>query len=120
MAPRCSVTCHGYIELIGWNRYGGWRIGIRDVNNNYHYFAHLNGFRKGLKKGMIPLSKVKRSEVSAHPVTAHLELLENFRRTFTSGSIGLMENRLTLSDPYTTLRTWEKETKKRMQKKKSG
>nr|WP_232331069.1 MULTISPECIES: M23 family metallopeptidase [Thermoactinomyces] len=44
-------TCYGYVELIGWNRYGGWRIGIRDVNNNYHYFAHLNGFRKGLKKG---------------------------------------------------------------------
>lgn len=46
-------TCYGYIELIGWNRYGGWRIGIRDVNNNYHYFAHLNGFSKGLKKGDI-------------------------------------------------------------------
>jgi peptidoglycan LD-endopeptidase LytH len=44
-------TCYGYVELIGWNRYGGWRIGIRDMNNNYHYFAHLNGFRKGLKKG---------------------------------------------------------------------
>jgi murein DD-endopeptidase MepM/ murein hydrolase activator NlpD len=46
-------TCYGYVELIGWNRYGGWRIGIRDINNNYHYFAHLNGFRKGLKKGDI-------------------------------------------------------------------
>jgi murein DD-endopeptidase MepM/ murein hydrolase activator NlpD len=44
-------TCYGYVELIGWNRYGGWRIGIRDVNNLYHYFAHLNGYRKGLKKG---------------------------------------------------------------------
>lgn len=44
-------TCYGYIELIGWNVFGGWRIGIRDAQNRYHYFAHLNGFRKGLKKG---------------------------------------------------------------------
>lgn len=46
-------TCYGYVELIGWNKYGGWRIGIRDPQNQYHYFAHLNGFRKGLKKGDI-------------------------------------------------------------------
>ncbi|MBD1370859.1 M23 family metallopeptidase [Hazenella sp. IB182357] len=46
-------TCYGYVELIGWNRFGGWRIGIRDTNNNYHYFAHLNGFKKGLQKGDI-------------------------------------------------------------------
>lgn len=46
-------TCHGYVELIGWNDFGGWRVGIRDIHNNYHYFAHLNGFRKGLKKGDI-------------------------------------------------------------------
>ncbi|MBA4493698.1 M23 family metallopeptidase [Paenactinomyces guangxiensis] len=46
-------TCHGYVELLGWNRFGGWRVGIRDTNNNYHYFAHLNGFRKGLKQGDI-------------------------------------------------------------------
>jgi peptidoglycan LD-endopeptidase LytH len=46
-------TCYGYIELVGWNRFGGWRIGIRDIKNNYHYFAHLKFFRKGLKKGDI-------------------------------------------------------------------
>jgi murein DD-endopeptidase MepM/ murein hydrolase activator NlpD len=46
-------TCYGYVELKGWNRYGGWRIGIRDLQNNYHYFAHLSGFRKGLKIGDI-------------------------------------------------------------------
>ncbi|MCY8527171.1 M23 family metallopeptidase [Bacillus atrophaeus] len=46
-------TCYGVIEMKGWNRFGGWRIGIRDVNNTYHYFAHLNGFAKGIKAGQI-------------------------------------------------------------------
>ncbi|MED4402979.1 M23 family metallopeptidase [Metabacillus fastidiosus] len=44
-------TCYGIVEMKGWNRYGGWRVGIRDLNNNYHYFAHLNGFAKGLNIG---------------------------------------------------------------------
>ena len=39
--------------MKGWNKYGGWRIGIRDVNNTYHYFAHLNGFAKDLNIGDI-------------------------------------------------------------------
>lgn len=46
-------TCYGIIEMKGWNRFGGWRIGIRDMNNTYHYFAHLNGFTKDLKVGQI-------------------------------------------------------------------
>ncbi|OYD07242.1 M23 family metallopeptidase [Paludifilum halophilum] len=44
-------TCYGYVELRGWNRFGGWRIGIRDLKNNYHYFAHLSRFNKDVKKG---------------------------------------------------------------------
>ena len=46
-------TCYGVIEMKGWNKYGGWRIGIRDINNIYHYFAHLNGFATGLKVGQV-------------------------------------------------------------------
>ncbi len=46
-------TSYGIIEIKGWNRFGGWRIGIRDINNTYHYFAHLNGFAQGLKVGQI-------------------------------------------------------------------
>jgi murein DD-endopeptidase MepM/ murein hydrolase activator NlpD len=44
-------TTYGVIEMKGWNRYGGWRIGIRDIFNIYHYYAHLNGFEKGVKVG---------------------------------------------------------------------
>lgn len=46
-------TCYGIVELKGWNKFGGWRIGIRDINNTYHYFAHLNGFAKGIEVGQL-------------------------------------------------------------------
>ncbi|MCS1351792.1 M23 family metallopeptidase [Mechercharimyces sp. CAU 1602] len=45
--------CYGYIELKGWNRFGGWRVGIRDLNNNYHYFAHLSSFDKKIAQGQV-------------------------------------------------------------------
>lgn len=47
------ATAYGRIEIIGWNKYGGWRIGIRDLDNIYHYFAHLSGFEKGIEVGSI-------------------------------------------------------------------
>lgn len=46
-------TTYGVVELKGWNKYGGWRIGIRDKYNRYHYYAHLNGFAEGLEVGDI-------------------------------------------------------------------
>ncbi|MEQ6390215.1 M23 family metallopeptidase [Bacillaceae bacterium S4-13-58] len=46
-------TTYGVIEIKGWNRFGGWRIGIRDIHNIYHYYAHLNGFADGVEVGQI-------------------------------------------------------------------
>ncbi|SDX52980.1 Peptidase family M23 [Marininema mesophilum] len=46
-------TSYGYVELMGWNRFGGWRMGIRDGQNNYHYYAHLSSFKKGIKQGSV-------------------------------------------------------------------
>ncbi len=35
----------GIVECVGWNQYGGWRIGIRSFDSKrYYYYAHL---RKG-------------------------------------------------------------------------
>ncbi len=32
----------GIVEACGWNRYGGWRIGIRSFDGlRYYYYAHL-------------------------------------------------------------------------------
>lgn len=32
----------GIVEVMGWNQYGGWRIGIRSLDSKrYYYYAHL-------------------------------------------------------------------------------
>lgn len=46
-------TSYGVVEIMGWNEFGGWRVGIRDHHNTYHYYAHLAYFEKGLKEGDI-------------------------------------------------------------------
>jgi len=47
----------GVIEALGWNRYGGWRIGIRSFDSKrYYYYAHLqkdHPFAEGLQVGDI-------------------------------------------------------------------
>lgn len=47
----------GYIEALGWNRYGGWRIGIRSFDRKrYYYYAHLRQnfpYNKELKEGSV-------------------------------------------------------------------
>ena len=45
----------GVVEAMGWNRYGGWRIGIRSFDGKrYYYYAHLqkdHPFADGLQEG---------------------------------------------------------------------
>ncbi len=45
----------GVVEAMGWNRYGGWRIGIRSFDGKrYYYYAHLKKdtpFAEGLQEG---------------------------------------------------------------------
>lgn len=45
----------GTVEIMGWNRYGGWRIGIRSADKKrYWYYAHLRQnrpFAENLKEG---------------------------------------------------------------------
>ena len=47
----------GIIEALGWNQYGGWRIGIRSFDGKrYYYYAHLrknHPYAKDLKEGDI-------------------------------------------------------------------
>lgn len=46
-------TTYGVVELMGWNLYGGWRIGIRDIHNIYHYYAHLSDYAEDVEVGQI-------------------------------------------------------------------
>lgn len=47
----------GYVEAIGWNQYGGWRLGIRSFDGKrYYYYAHLRKnypYHKSLSQGSI-------------------------------------------------------------------
>ena len=47
----------GIVEAIGWNRYGGWRVGIRSFDSKrYYYYAHLlkdKPYAPGLSEGDI-------------------------------------------------------------------
>lgn len=47
----------GVVEALGWNRYGGWRVGIRSFDSKrYYYYAHLQKdkpFAPGLAVGQV-------------------------------------------------------------------
>lgn len=47
----------GYVEAMGWNQYGGWRLGIRSFDGKrYYYYAHLRKnypYHKTLQEGSI-------------------------------------------------------------------
>ena len=109
-------TCYGIIEMKGWNKYGGWRIGIRDLNNNYHYFAHLTGFSDGIKVGQVvkpeqPIGSVGSTgygppgTAGKFPPHLHFGLYKD--NGFTEWSF----------DPYPYLKLWERND--RLEKKKN-
>ena len=47
----------GVVETVGWNRYGGWRVGVRSLDGRrYYYYAHLRKdrpYHADLKQGTI-------------------------------------------------------------------
>ena len=50
----------GYVSALGWNQYGGWRIGISSFDGKrYYYYAHLRQNRpyaQGLEVGDVVLA----------------------------------------------------------------
>lgn len=101
-------TCYGIIEVLGWNKYGGWRIGIRDIDNHYHYFAHLQGFNKEIKINQA----VKPNEVIGWVGSS------GYGKPGTSGKFpphlhyGIYADRGYVEwafDPYPSLKRWEKQ-----------
>lgn len=47
----------GVVEALGWNQYGGWRIGIRSFDGQrYYYYAHLRQnypYAENLEEGSV-------------------------------------------------------------------
>lgn len=110
-------TCYGIVETMGWNKYGGWRVGIRDLDNLYHYYAHLSGYDKKLKPGDI----VRPGQV--------IGWLGNsgYGKPGTQGKFpphlhyGIYRDRGWVEwafDPYPLLKKWEKEEKKALRSRK--
>lgn len=104
-------TSYGVIEVMGWNEFGGWRIGIRDNHNSYHYYAHLAFFEDGLKEGDIvePGQVIgylgstgygKEGTAGKFPPHLHYGIYKFNGRTEWA------------FDPYPSLLQWEKEVKK--------
>ncbi len=105
-------TCYGIVESKGWNKYGGWRVGIRDLNNHYHYYAHLSGFQKSLAAGQI----VEPGQVIGWVGSS------GYGKPGTSGKFpphlhyGIYSDRGLIEwafDPYPMLKRWEQSERKR-------
>lgn len=112
-------TCYGIVELKGWNPFGGWRIGIRDLENHYHYYAHLQGYEKSIAAGdiVIPGQTIgwvgssgygKPGTEGKFPPHLHYGIYRDS---------GLVEWSF---DPYPMLRHWEVEERKALKKAKKG
>lgn len=100
-------TSYGIVEVKGWNPYGGWRIGIRDLDNLYHYYAHLSGYEKSLK----PSDVVRPGQIIGWVGSS------GYGRPGTQGKFpphlhyGVYRDRGLVEwafDPYPMLRKWEK------------
>ncbi|MGO4888918.1 M23 family metallopeptidase [Anaerobacillus sp. MEB173] len=111
------ATKYGIIELKGWNKYGGWRVGIRDIDNIYHYFAHLSGFEKDIEVGKVvePGTVIgyvgssgygKPGTQGKFPPHLHYGMYRD--NGFTEWSF----------DPYPSLKNWEKKDRQERRKAK--
>lgn len=56
--PIVSMT-DGEITRVGWNQYGGQRIGITSNKGTYFYYAHMDKYEDGIIKG----KKVKAGDI---------------------------------------------------------
>lgn len=67
----------GIVENLGWNQYGGWRIGIRSFDSKrYYYYAHLrknHPYAEGLEQG----STVKAGDVIGYLGMTGYSIKEN-------------------------------------------
>ncbi|WP_050995794.1 M23 family metallopeptidase [Paenisporosarcina sp. TG20] len=103
-------TSYGIVEVMGWNDYGGWRVGIRDIQNTYHYYAHLGSFNQEIKEGdIVELGTIigyvgssgygKKGTSGRFPPHLHYGMYKYNGRTEWA------------FDPYPHLRIWEKQGK---------
>lgn len=105
--PVYSIS-DGYINRLGWNQYGGWRVNVTDESGNYRlYYAHFEAYAPGLTLGGF----VKAGQLLGFVGNS------GYGPTGTEGQFdphlhfGLYDNETGKSfDPYLYLRYWEKQS----------
>lgn len=74
----------GTVEIMGWNQYGGWRVGIRSFDKKrYYYYAHLRKdrpFHADLAEGKV----VKAGDVIGYVGRTGYSTKENVNNITTS------------------------------------
>lgn len=74
----------GIVEALGWNQYGGWRVGIRSFDKKrYYYYAHLRKnlpYHKSLEVGSV----VKSGDVIGYMGRTGYSIKENVNNIKTS------------------------------------
>lgn len=111
------ASSYGIVELKGWNKYGGWRIGIRDSGTIYHYYAHLQSYAKNIHKGSI----VTPGEVIGYVGSSGYGppgTQGKFPPHLHYGLYGYNGKRDYSFDPYPSLRRWERQARLERKKKK--
>jgi murein DD-endopeptidase MepM/ murein hydrolase activator NlpD len=50
--PILSMTA-GKVEAVGWTFYSGSRVGIRGIDDNYYFYAHLSDIDSSVRAGAV-------------------------------------------------------------------
>ncbi|WP_245570840.1 polysaccharide deacetylase family protein [Anaerovorax odorimutans] len=67
----------GIVEALGWNQYGGWRIGIRSFDKKrYYYYAHLRKDRP-YSAGLYEGKAIKAGDVIGYSGRTGYSIKEN-------------------------------------------
>jgi hypothetical protein len=102
--PVVSV-CDGVVEKKGWLELGGWRLGIRDDDGIYYYYAHFSRYHEDIDEG----SRVKKGQVIGYAGDS------GYGGEGTTGKFaphlhfGMYEGRNEVAvNPYPFLKVWER------------
>lgn len=100
--PVLAVT-RGIVERKGWDRLGGWRIGIRGDDGNYYYYAHNLSYAPGIEVG----SRVRSGQVIAFVGASGYGGIGTTGKFPPHLHFGIYDRRNHPFNPYPYLRRWE-------------
>jgi len=95
----------GTVEQKGWNRLGGWRIGIRGDDGIYYYYAHMSRYAPGFEIG----DRVQTGDVIGYVGDSGYGPEGTTGKFVPHLHFGMYEKDEAVS-PYPFLKAWEKGT----------